>query len=637
MRPDKADRSNGRSKIVGLFRSFLDSGIGPGEPRQEDLVFMHRVRTVNICCLLGVVVGSLFRVIYLLLGAKILALFHVVIVLACLGNIWFLRITKRPELAGHVTIIIVLAFLAALNSGLGGFRSPALLWLFVLPIGAGFMINLRSSLIYGALAALVLGGFFFLHLIGIPPPSVIPHGHTDWFFAITMLSALAVFVILTFGFLSTQLKAEMKLRESERRFRDIANSSADHIWELDAEGRYTWIHSRGAGAKLYSSEEMIGRTLFDFMPEGESDRIRAYFLQKAKAREPIKDLELAVFTEAHEEIVVLMSAVPVFDEDARLLGYRGMSKDVTERVRAKEALMKSEKRYRTLVENVPVAVYRSIPGPKGRFLMANPTFLKMFGLESEEELKEISVAHVYMNPKERKAFSDNLLANGTVTDVELPLRKKDGTLFWGSVTARVVYDEGGKAPYFDWTIMDITAQKTAEEEKEKLQAQLLQTQKVGRIIIGGVSKARLALTWGPEPRDLDAHLTIPADTGRKHIYYMVVGDLAAGARLNTDDTNGYGPEIITIYKFEHDGVYRFAVHHFAGLGNISCYGQNIAAHLEVPGLGLYHFTPPPAAIGIDDVWLLCDLVVSNATVVSVNSLNTYLHNVADDDINAFSP
>ena len=95
--------------------------------------------------------------------------------------------------------------------------------------------------------------------------------------------------------------------------------------------------------------------------------------------------------------------------------------------------------------------------------MANPTFLKMFGLDSEEELKQMSVAEVYMNPKERKVFSDKLLARGSVAGLELPLKRKDGTAFWGSVNARVLYDQSGKNPHFDGNIVDITERKHAEQ------------------------------------------------------------------------------------------------------------------------------------------------------------------------------
>lgn len=166
-----------------------------------------------------------------------------------------------------------------------------------------------------------------------------------------------------------------------------------------------------------------------------------------------------------------------------------LKQEVGERKRAEEALRESEERYRSLVQNVPIAVYRTTPGPKGKFLMANPTLLKMFGLQSEEELKKVSVADLYMNPKDRKVFSDNLLTQANVDGVELPLRKKDGTSFWASVKARVVYDQNKKGPYFDCTIMDITARKHAEEEKERLEGQLRQAQKIEAIgtLAGGIA------------------------------------------------------------------------------------------------------------------------------------------------------
>ena len=169
---------------------------------------------------------------------------------------------------------------------------------------------------------------------------------------------------------------------------------------------------------------------------------------------------------------------PIFDAEGNVVQMIEYSLDITERKKAEEALRESEEQYRTLVQNVPVAIYRTIPGPKGKFLMANPAYLKMFGLDSEEELKKIAVADVYMTSKDRKAFSDNLLAQGSIAGVELPLRKKDGTPFWGSVTARVVDDESGKNPYFECMIMDITERKRAGEGLKKKMRELETFQKV---------------------------------------------------------------------------------------------------------------------------------------------------------------
>ncbi len=159
------------------------------------------------------------------------------------------------------------------------------------------------------------------------------------------------------------------------------------------------------------------------------------------------------------------------------------------RVQADEALRESEKRHRTLVENIPVAVYRTTPGSRGRFLMANPAFLKMFGLGSEPELAEISVSDVYHDPGKRKEFSERLMADGIVEEAEFHLKRKDGTPFWGSVTARVQDYDNGEGVYFDCTIVDITARKRAEEQKQKLEAQLQHAQKMEAIgtLAGGIA------------------------------------------------------------------------------------------------------------------------------------------------------
>ena len=129
---------------------------------------------------------------------------------------------------------------------------------------------------------------------------------------------------------------------------------------------------------------------------------------------------------------------------------------------ALKARRESKERFRTLVENLPLGVYRNTPGPQGEFLMANPAFLSMFGFDSKESLKETSVADLYADPRERKAFSDRLLAQGRVSGLELCFKKKDGSLFWGSVTSTVVRDESGSVAYFDGITEDISERKQAQ-------------------------------------------------------------------------------------------------------------------------------------------------------------------------------
>ena len=153
-----------------------------------------------------------------------------------------------------------------------------------------------------------------------------------------------------------------------------------------------------------------------------------------------------------------------------------------ERNRVEEVLMESEERYRTLVDNLPVAVYRNTPGTEGKFLMGNPAFCKMFGFKNEEEVKKVAPADIYANPNERKQFSDTLIEKGVIENDERTLLKKDGTSIYTSITAGVVYGKDGEISHFDCIILDITDQK-------KLEAELLQAQKMEAIgmLAGGVA------------------------------------------------------------------------------------------------------------------------------------------------------
>lgn len=140
--------------------------------------------------------------------------------------------------------------------------------------------------------------------------------------------------------------------------------------------------------------------------------------------------------------------------------------------RTEDALRESEKRYCSLIENMPIGVYRTTPGPKGTFLMVNPALLRILGYESEESLRKIYVADVYVNPLERKTFSDNLLAQGSVRGIELHLKRKDGTPIWCSVTAKTVRGKNGKVAYYDCILEDITERRQAEQQLKRQKTEL---------------------------------------------------------------------------------------------------------------------------------------------------------------------
>ncbi len=167
--------------------------------------------------------------------------------------------------------------------------------------------------------------------------------------------------------------------------------------------------------------------------------------------------------ESGKDIIVEISSFPIFTPAGEIEYIVQVQRDITERKRAEEALYESEEKYRSLVKNVKLGVFRSTPGPTGKFLEVNPAMEKITGYTREELLK-INVCELFINPEERESVLEEIaLAEGTVTK-ELNLKKEDGTRIVVSDTKAAVRDNTGKILYFDGILEDITQRKQAEEE-----------------------------------------------------------------------------------------------------------------------------------------------------------------------------
>jgi len=139
----------------------------------------------------------------------------------------------------------------------------------------------------------------------------------------------------------------------------------------------------------------------------------------------------------------------------------GIIRDTTRRKHAAEALEESEEKYRTLVENINIGVYRS--AGTGRFLHANAAMAKIFGYESIDEFMNIPMVDLYENAEQRRLFAEKIKIQGFVKSEERKFRRKDGVSIWGSVTAKAHYGPDGQIEWIDGVIEDITERKRMEE------------------------------------------------------------------------------------------------------------------------------------------------------------------------------
>lgn len=138
-------------------------------------------------------------------------------------------------------------------------------------------------------------------------------------------------------------KERKALRESEGRFRALAESTSDWIWEIDRNGVYRYCSPKIRDILGYEPEEVIGKTLFDFISSEESERLTSDFKSIMGSKKPFAALEKVNRHKDGRKVVLETSGVPFFDSSGNLEGFRGIDRDITEHKKLEEQLLQARK------------------------------------------------------------------------------------------------------------------------------------------------------------------------------------------------------------------------------------------------------------------------------------------------------
>ena len=144
----------------------------------------------------------------------------------------------------------------------------------------------------------------------------------------------------------------------------------------------------------------------------------------------------------------------------------GTISDVSGRRQIEEALQVSERRYRALFERNLAGVYRTTI--EGRILDCNESFARIFGYSSREEVLRQAAWDFYVRPEDRQAAVAKLVERQSLTNYELCLRRKDGSLVWVLQNENLVEGPDGLLSAIEGTIIDISERKRAEEQIKHL-------------------------------------------------------------------------------------------------------------------------------------------------------------------------
>lgn|GEM_PF-825050 len=260
-----------------------------------------------------------------------------------------------------------------------------------------------------------------------------------------------------------------RLAEREKWFRDLVELSADWYWEQDEHLRFVVPPHHDPASDRWTST-FIGKTRWEAAPDALSAQQWATHRQQLEAREEFRDLEYAHPLPDGRMRWVSVSGRPVYDEDGRFRGYRGVAQDITARKEIELLLRESEARFRE--------IFRAAPDPMTLvraadevYVDVNAAFEETTGYRREEVLGRTSRdIELWAEPGRREHMFRELARTGRTRDFEYVMRRRDGSLLVTALSASAV--EIGEEAYYLFLIRDITARRRAEDALRASEAEL---------------------------------------------------------------------------------------------------------------------------------------------------------------------
>ena len=259
-------------------------------------------------------------------------------------------------------------------------------------------------------------------------------------------------------------RVEQSLRESEEQYRSLFESSKDAIFLLE-NTRFKKCNSQAVvlfGCK--KMKEIVGRSLIDFSPLMQPDRISS----EQKGQEKIS-AALGENTQVFDWLFTRLDGTPVFSEvtlNRVTIGEKtflqAIVRDISERKRAEDALKKSERTYRTVVEDQTELISRF--RPDGTQIFVNEAYCQYFKKSREELIGKKFFPRIPAEDHRqvREHFASLTKENPSAIDTHRVIMP-DGSLRWQRWSDRAIFDKKGSIVEYQSVGQDITEQKRAED------------------------------------------------------------------------------------------------------------------------------------------------------------------------------
>jgi PAS domain S-box-containing protein len=273
--------------------------------------------------------------------------------------------------------------------------------------------------------------------------------------------------------ISGRKEAQERLVLSDARFRDIAQTMAGWYWELDTEGRFTFASNRVSEYLGFTPEEMVGRMPGNLIVGEDAEEVARQFAHYVTSATQMHGLESWFAHRDGEPVCLVTNGLAMTDSETRIVGYRGVSQDVTEIKRAHALLRESEQRLKLATQGAKIGIWDWDVESDRMIWDGQMCRLHGTGPDTSITTSEMMLSTIGLDDRDRvrNAFravgSDN-----AALDVDCRLETADGSPKYVHMIADAVCDKAGHAVRVVGASWEITKQVVAEEELRRYHSEL---------------------------------------------------------------------------------------------------------------------------------------------------------------------
>ncbi|MGD2244938.1 MAG: PAS domain S-box protein [Candidatus Aminicenantes bacterium] len=295
-----------------------------------------------------------------------------------------------------------------------------------------------------------------------------------------------------------RMQKEQILRESEKKYRLLIESSNDMLFTVDLKGNFLFVNKAFKKCLGYSKKEMMGINGFSLVHPDDLDEVKKKFAQFT-AGKSLDNIEYRYKTKSGKYIHILNNATPISDSEGNIVAALGIAKDISlrkkmeeelqkahdeleqrvavrtdellklnkklnqeikDRKRMEKALRESEEKYRAIFESFHDVYFRM--NKEGLVTIISPSVHAQAGYDPGDILGR-PVTDFFLVPEDGAAVIQKIKEAESVNDYEIKLKAKDGSPIEASMSAHIIFGDDGEPAGVEGVLRDIIERKRTEE------------------------------------------------------------------------------------------------------------------------------------------------------------------------------